>query len=281
MLRASSLAAKRKLELRVVSLPAGTDPAELIQRDGAQAMAQAVAKSVPFVRFRVERVLAAGDDSSPEGRDRTWEQLRPVFATLPPSAMRLELTKLVSGRLALPESVTERELARAPSRPPSGNPPQGNGKGARRGAFSRREETERAFLALCMACPDEGAAALAALDLQEHFSSGLLRRAASHLRHGDLRDPLAIAPGEEHGPDDDPELKSLLAELIVEAGGEQARPTMLELQRLQLELARIDRGIAQARGTQGSDVNALAEQRKQVKEEFDLAYSRALEETGS
>ena len=281
MLRASSLAAKRKLELRVVSLPAGTDPAELIQRDGAQAMAQAVAKSVPFVRFRVERVLAAGDDSSPEGRDRTWEQLRPVFATLPPSAMRLELTKLVSGRLALPESVTERELARAPSRPPSGNPPQGNGNGARRGAFSRREETERAFLALCMACPDEGAAALAALDLQEHFSSGLLRRAASHLRHGDLRDPLAIAPGEEHGPDDDPELKSLLAELIVEAGGEQARPTMLELQRLQLELARIDRGIAQARGTQGSDVNALAEQRKQVKEEFDLAYSRALEETGS
>ncbi len=281
MLRASSLAAKRKLELRVVSLPAGTDPAELIQRDGAQAMAQAVAKSVPFVRFRVERVLAAGDDSSPEGRDRTWEQLRPVFATLPPSAMRLELTKLVSGRLALPESVTERELARAPSRPPSGNPPQGNGNGARRGAFSRREETERAFLALCMACPDEGAAALAALDLQEHFSSGLLRRAASHLRHGDLRDPLAIAPGEEHGPDDDPELKSLLAELIVEAGGEQARPTMLELQRLQLELARIDRGIAQARGTQGSDVNALAERRKQVKEEFDLAYSRALEETGS
>ena len=34
MLRASSLAAKRKLELRVVPLPAGTDPAELIQRDG-------------------------------------------------------------------------------------------------------------------------------------------------------------------------------------------------------------------------------------------------------
>jgi DNA primase len=280
MLRASTLAAKRKLELRVVSLPSGTDPAELIQREGPQAMEQAVAKSVPFVRFRVERVLAAGDDSSPEGRDRTWEQLRPVFATLPPSAMRLELTKLVSGRLALPESVTERELARAPSKSPSGAP-QGNGRASRRSGFSRREETERAFLALCMACPDEGAAALAGLDLQEHFSNGLLRRAATHLRQGDLSDPLAIAPGEQSGPDDDPELKALLAELIVEAGGEQARPTMLELQRLQLELARIERGIAQARGTQGSDVNALAERRKQVKEEFDLAYSRALEETGS
>ncbi len=60
MLRASSLAAKRKLELRVVPLPAGADPAELVQRDGPEAMRAAVARSVPFVRFRVERVLAGG-----------------------------------------------------------------------------------------------------------------------------------------------------------------------------------------------------------------------------
>ena len=68
MLRASGLAARRKLELRVVPLPAGTDPAELIQREGPEAIAAAVEQSVPFVRFRVERVLAAGDHSSPEGR---------------------------------------------------------------------------------------------------------------------------------------------------------------------------------------------------------------------
>src|SRR5665213_2871864 len=84
MLRASSIAAKRNLELRVVPIPVGKDPAELILNEGADAMKAAVAKSVPFVRFRVERVLAAGDDSSPEGRDRTIEELRPVFATLPP-----------------------------------------------------------------------------------------------------------------------------------------------------------------------------------------------------
>ena len=42
MLRASTLAAKRKLELRVVALPAGTDPAELIQREGPEAMSAAV-----------------------------------------------------------------------------------------------------------------------------------------------------------------------------------------------------------------------------------------------
>ena len=35
MLRAAGSAAKRKLELRVVALPEGTDPAELVQREGA------------------------------------------------------------------------------------------------------------------------------------------------------------------------------------------------------------------------------------------------------
>ena len=60
--------------------------------------------SVPFVRFRVERALASGDATTPEGRDRTLEELRPVFATLPQSAMRLELTRLVAAHLDLPET---------------------------------------------------------------------------------------------------------------------------------------------------------------------------------
>ena len=58
---------KRKLELRVVPLPAGADPADLIQREGAAAMRAAVERSVPFVRFRVERVLASGDHAEPGG----------------------------------------------------------------------------------------------------------------------------------------------------------------------------------------------------------------------
>src|SRR6202022_3712281 len=42
MLRASRLAAGRKLELRVVPLPEGTDPAELVEREGAQALRERV-----------------------------------------------------------------------------------------------------------------------------------------------------------------------------------------------------------------------------------------------
>ena len=281
MLRASSLAARRKLELRVVALPAGSDPAELIQRGGAEAMQAAVEQSVPFVRFRVERVLAGGDHSSPEGRDRMIEQLRPVFATLAPSAMRMELTRMVSSRLALPESLTETLLAQgARQGAPAGDRERPNGLRARASGASGREDTERAFLALCIASPEEGRQALDSLDVEEHFASELLRRAARRLRDGSLHEPMSGDSDRVGDLDEDPELKALLAELIVEAGREQAHPAMLEVQRLQLQLARMDREIQRARGAGKGDVSALAQEKAQVKREFDLAYSRVLDDTG-
>ncbi len=290
MLRASSLAARRKLALRVVPLPAGTDPAELIQRDGPEAMQAAVEASVPFVRFRVERVLAGGDDSSPEGRDRMIDELRPVFATLAPSAMRMELTRMVSGRLALPESLAETLLGgggRAGGERRRGAAQAGRAgaepivaQGRRGGGLSGREDTERAFLALCIASPEEGARALASIDVDEHFASELLRRAARRLREGELREPMSDPAGQAGGLEGDPELKGLLAELVVEAGREASDPVMLEVQRLQLELARVDRKIQQARGQGAGDVNDLAKRRAEVKGEFDRAYGRVLEETG-
>ena len=289
MLRASSLAARRKLELRVVPLPAGTDPAELIQRQGAEAIRAAVDASVPFVRFRVERVLDGGDDSTPEGRDRTIEQLRPVFATIPPSAMRMELTRMVCSRLAMPESLVEQLLSggRAGARARGGREAEGGAAGgaprngrASRGAASRLEDTERAFLALCIAAPDEGETALAGLEPEEYFSSALLRRAAAHLRAGSLREPMADRAGEGGGPERDAELGGLLAELVVEAGREEAPAAMLEVQRLQLELARLDREIQRVRGQEDAEVNRLATRRGEIKREFDRAYELVLEQTG-
>ncbi len=301
MLRAARVAAQRKLELRVVALPQGADPAELIQREGAQSMREAIGRSVPFVRFRVEQVLAAGDHASAEGRDGMIEQLRPVFATLPPSAMRLELTRLVSGSLALPESLAETLLAQGATGggggKPGGRAPAGSEsfRGAQQartdgsargtnGAVARRaqrgEDPERAFLALCIAAPELGRPALESLDVDEHFSSELLRRAARRLREGDLHEPLSDPAGKLGDIDGDPELKGLLAELIVQAGSEHAPPAMLEVQRLQLELGRLDRAIQRTRGVEGADVNELAKERARVKSDFDREYSRVLDETG-
>jgi DNA primase len=308
MLRAAQLAARRHLELRVVSLPGGWDPAELIQREGPAGIAAAVEQAKPFVRFRVERVLAAGDHGSPEGRDRMVEELRPVFATLPPSAMRMELTRLVAGRLELPESLAERLLsapASAPGAAGSGSaarPPRageetgrsaaraGNelGPSARRaqggratdrfavGELARRAETERTFLALCIASPAEGGRALAELDPEEHFTSERLSRAAAHLRAGSLAEPMGGVA------EDDTELTGVLAELVVQAGRwpSAAAPAMLEVQRMQLDLARLDRRILTARAQGSGEVSDLAHHRAEVKRAFEQAYERALAETG-
>jgi DNA primase len=296
MLKAFRLANKRNLELRVVMLPTGADPAELIQRDGAAAMEAAVEGSISFVRFRAERVLASGDPSNSEDQDRMIDELRPVFAELPQSALRMELTQTVDSRMALRDGLAEQLLA-TPSRAAQRGgesrqaPRRGDGGGGGDGEpartrqprvseMTRREETERAFLALCIASPEDGALALAGLDIDEHFSSGLLRRAARHLCAGELRAPMSDVANGEARLEEDPQLKGLLAELVVEAGREQPGTVMLEVQRLQLELARVDRQIQRARGQDGGDISALAQRKAQVKREFDRAYGQVLEQTG-
>jgi DNA primase len=295
MLKASTQAAKRNLELRVVALPEGTDPADMIERDGPEAIKSAVDDSVAFVRFRVERVLASGDDSSPEGRDRMIDELRPIFATLPPSAMRMELMRIVSGRLALPERMAETLLSssgpagQAPRAPRASGADGGQARGAaasagesmhRGGDLTRREDTERAFLALCIASPEEGARALASLDVEEHFSGGLMSRAAARLIDGDLTAPMSDDVPGGVPLETDPQLKGLLAELVVEAGREHSDTAMLEVQRLQLELARVDRQIQRARTQESGDVSDLAHRRTQIKLEFDRANEQVLEATG-
>ncbi len=144
------------------------------------------------------------------------------------------------------------------------------------GELSRRAETERTFLALCIAAPAEGERALAELDPAEHFTSERLRRAAAHLRAGQLSEPMAGIEQE------DPELTGVLAELVVAAGRlpSAAAPAMLDVQRMQLDLARIDRRILAARAQGSGEVSDLARRRIEVKRAFEQAYERALAETG-
>lgn len=281
MLKAYKLASQRKLELRVVEFPAGADPADVVQSGGVQAVADAVSRSLPFVRFRVERVLAGGDDSTPEGRDRMIEQLRPIFTTLPESAMRMELTRLVSGRLGLPEGLAERLIAEGPQAGRGVSSPSGAPAASLPPArvLSARERAERSFLAQCIAAPEAGRTALEGQQAGELFTSALLARAATHLRDGGLEEPLRGIEEEER------ELVALLAELVVEAGRWQAekggaQPATLEVQRLQLELASIERQIHSARAQGTGEVSELAHRRAEVKQRFDRAQERALAETG-
>ncbi|HYY06074.1 MAG TPA: toprim domain-containing protein, partial [Candidatus Limnocylindria bacterium] len=255
MLRAARVAARRALELRVVAMPPGTDPADLVQAEGAEAMRARVAASVPFARFRVERALARADLGSAEGRDRALGEVAPALGELPRGALRDELTRLVASRLELREAIVDDAAERAPraaAREASAAP---RPTGPR--VLDRREETERRFLASCIAMPEQGREALRAIREDEHFVGDLTRRALRHLRDR-LATPLSDLP------EDDPELVSLISELVVVAGSEPATPAALTVRALQLEKLRLERRIAAAGEAGGLEVDELAAERELV-----------------
>jgi len=259
MLRAARVAAGRKppLRLRVVGLPPGDDPADLVQREGGEAISRLVDEAVPFARFRVLRRLDTGDLASAEGRDRVLEALRNDFSLLPPSAEREELARIAASRLDLSADLLESLLARPPARPRAEPPPESGGgrPAAPPPQLGRRDPTERSFLAMCIAVPQLGEPALAELDPQTDLTSDVARRAVAHLR-AHLRSPA-------DGLDElyDAELTALIRELAVRATAMTgASKRDFEIERLQLELARIGRAIAAARAS-GAPIQDLAAER--------------------
>jgi DNA primase len=267
MLRAAELAERRGLRLDVVPMPAGTDPADLVRAEGADAVRGMLGAAVPLAQFQVERVLATADLDSTAGRDRAFERLRVVIGRLEPSPQREDLVRLVAGRLALSEQLAGL-LTVAPAAPGL-TPVRAS---AAEGVLDRRAEVERTFLSLCLALPEQGREALRRVDLDAHFSSPALRRAAGHLRDH-LSEPLG-------GAEDDPELSSLLAELTLRAAREPVEAETLQVQQLQLEMARLEREIASARAGSSLDVSQLAAERERVKRDLDSAVDRATEKAG-
>ena len=260
MLRAARLAAGRRIELRVLPLRSGTDPAELVEREGAEAISGLVESSVPFVVFQVERILERADTDSAEGRDRALEELRPVVSELPASVLREDLLRRVAGRLELSE-------ARLGSLSAAGSPSSATRRAAqapapRGGPADTGVRAERTFLALCIALPEAGRAALGEIDPQELLTSEPLRRAAAHIAPRTDR-PLSDLP-----PDDE-ELARVIADLVGRAGRmpgvSEAR---LEHARLVLERDRIDRAIRRARVQAGADVALLARERERILQEI-------------
>jgi DNA primase len=261
--------AGRAVEFKIVRLPAGSDPADVVQNQGGDAMRALLERAVPLPRFEVERALERGDIRSPEGQDRILDAIRPVIAPLPASKLQDDVVRLVAERLAMTPDLVNATLAGAaarsrhddrgiagPRRRFDGDRAAGATNGAR-AALDRREQSERAFLAYCLALPDEGEERLAAADLEELFSAPATRRAAEYLR-GRLRSPAGELPA-----GDEP-LARLVAELVIRAGELEATPAKLELEALQLDLHNLDRRIATARTEGHEHIRDLAAERQQV-----------------
>jgi DNA primase len=248
----------RGFDLRVVRLPPGQDPADVVQREGPEAMRALLETSVPVPRFEVERALDAGSLDTPERREEALRAVAPVVGRLRPGPLQYDLIQLIANRLQMSEAMTQEALRAAP---------RSNGHAAEPAAavrsptsVDRREATERAFLARCLAIKDAGRRALEEMDIEASFSIDLTRHAAhylaEHLEH----------PGQSLPVDAD-DLAHVIAELVISAGTLAADPDALLIERLQLDKNRLDREIAAAQRA-GEPVAALAAERQRVQDEI-------------
>jgi DNA primase len=290
----------RKVDFRVVRLPSKQDPADVVERSGIDAMQELLKSAVPVQRFEVERALEQTDASTDELLAAAAQTIAPMRVSVLRAELvklvsdRLGLgEQLVNEVLRAPAAVAAhgtgngggqdggwggRQWDNSRQGDRNGRPWSGNrrGGGGRdrfrpmeppepadpRTALIKREQSERAFLAYCLALPDEGEQRLAAVDIEDYFSTPATRQAAAYLR-GRLRAPAASLPTGDEA------LARLVAELVIRAGALEATPAKLELEALQLDLHRLERHISNARlSGDTSGVGALAVERRRVHDEI-------------
>lgn len=108
---------QHEVDVAVARFPGGLDPAELAQRD-PEALRAAVRDAVPFLQFRLERVLDAANLTTAEGRARAGEAALRVLLEHPSEIVRDQYIVTVADRLRL-EVATLRsriaEIRRTPS----------------------------------------------------------------------------------------------------------------------------------------------------------------------
>ena len=233
MRRAARGARDLDLELRVVDMPEGNDPAELLVDEGAEVFGRRIDAARLVPDFEARRAVAQADLGSPRGRDRALEQVRPLVAALPAnSATRDDLVRFLADRLDVPsEYVTSQVSAPrpAPRRAVAAEP----APVAPTDAYERRG---REFLAMCVAAGERGREYLERV-ADDHFSSDSLRRGKAHLL-SHFEDPLADLPA------DDPHLAALVTDVAMR--DRDGDPRALELLFNQLEQDRVERQLRRA-----------------------------------
>ena len=261
MLRAARAATERGMELRVVALPEGSDPADLVAADGAAAFERLLEGALSVPEFEARRVLDAANVATAHGRDRALELLRPLVAATPEcSVVRDELVRRVADRLAVPASYV------APGVGPDGTPrvqPRGASatatatRATHPGPENPTERSERAFLAMCVGQPRLGRELLR--QTGEGHLSERMRPVRDHLLEH-LDDPLIDLP-------EDGSAAALLTEIAMLAESEPSSEPTLRLSFLQLELRRVERALrAVARERDFERQRVLLEERERARE---------------
>src|SRR4051812_26816328 len=98
----------RAVEFRIVRLPAGRDPADVVQEQGAEAVRALLEEAVPIERFLVDRALARVGERS---ADEILAEAAAAMKALPQGKLWEDLARLVANRLEVGPNVVNAVLS--------------------------------------------------------------------------------------------------------------------------------------------------------------------------
>ncbi|MEO6627610.1 MAG: DNA primase [Aquihabitans sp.] len=107
---------KHEVEVAVAALPAGADPADLARSD-PDALRLAIESAQPFLGFRVDRIIAAGNLTTPEGRGRAAESALAAIAEHPSEFVRDQYIMTVADHCQLDPERLRSSLRSGGARP--------------------------------------------------------------------------------------------------------------------------------------------------------------------
>ncbi len=102
------------IEVKVAALPPGRDPGDL-WKDDPELLVKAAEGAQRFMQFKLDRVLASADLTSPEGRARAAEALVPVLREHPNELVREQYIQTAAGTLGIDHGWFKQAIAKRPA----------------------------------------------------------------------------------------------------------------------------------------------------------------------
>jgi DNA primase len=115
---------RHEVDVAVADLPPGADPGELARTD-PQALRDAISGAKPFLQFRVERLLAAADLTTAEGRAKAADVTLTAVAEHPDDLVRDQYVMQVAERCRLEPAPLRDRLERLRQEGPKREAPRG------------------------------------------------------------------------------------------------------------------------------------------------------------
>jgi DNA primase len=130
-----------EVQVQVADLPPGRDPGDLWKDDRA-ALPAAIERAAPFLQFRLDRLLAAADLGTLEGRARAADAAAKIVAAHPNELVRDQYVMKLAGTLEIDADRLRETVRQGPRRASSGSSREAPESEARRPPQIDRRELD-------------------------------------------------------------------------------------------------------------------------------------------